>query len=121
MRVINRLPLGLVFTFVLAFAGLGYAAGEAKTVTGEVIDTYCYGTMGAKGESHRQCGIECAKKGIPVGLLEEKTDKVYVLLPAKDKNPIPDTVIDKMGKKVTISGKAYSTGGTQFLTVESIQ
>jgi len=86
-----------------------------------VIDTYCFALMGAKGESHRQCAIECVNKGIPAGLLEDGTNKVYVLLPNKDKSPLPKTVIDRLGRKATITGKVYSSGGSQFLTVESIK
>lgn len=96
-------------------------AAETVTVRGEIIDTYCFALMGAKGESHRQCAIECVQKGIPAGLLEDGTNKVYVLLPNKDKAPLPKAVIDKMAKKVAITGKVYTTGGSQFLTIESIK
>jgi hypothetical protein len=96
-------------------------AVDPVTITGEVVDTYCYGLMGAKGESHRACGISCAKAGIPMGLLQDGTDKLYVLLPNKDNSPLPPAVMDKMGRKATITGKIYSTGGSQFLTVESIK
>ncbi len=96
-------------------------AADTVTITGEVVDTYCYGLMGAKGESHRACGISCAKAGIPMGLLQDGTDKLYVLLPNKDNSPLPPEVMDKMGRKATITGKIYSTGGSQFLTVESIK
>lgn len=95
------------------------AAGSDK-VTGEVIDTYCYVTMGARGESHSQCGIRCAKKGIPVAILENGTGKIYVLLPNKDETSLPDDVINKMGKTATVTGKILSNGGSQFLTVESV-
>lgn len=98
-----------------------YAAGEPVTIVGEVIDTYCYGLMAAKGPGHRECATECAKKGIPMGLLEDGTNKVYVLLPNKDKTSLPKAVLDKMAQKLTITGKAYVTGGSQFLTVESIK
>ena len=112
---------GLVSLFlVLGFFGQVYAA-ETVTVKGEVIDTYCYALMGAKGESHRQCAIDCVKAGIPAGLLEEGAGKVYVLLPNKDKTGLPKGVIDKMGRMATITGKAYSSGGSNFLTVESIK
>lgn len=97
------------------------AAAEPVTVTGEVIDTFCFASMGAKGESHRPCGIECAKKGIPVGLVEKGTNKVYVLLPPKDKGTLPQEAIDKMGRTATITGRIYTSGGTPFLTVESVQ
>ena len=96
-------------------------AAETMTVKGEVIDTYCYALMGAKGESHRQCAIDCVKAGIPAGLLEEGTGKVYVLLPSKDKTGLPKGVMDKMGRMASITGKVFTSGGSQFLTVESIK
>ena len=112
---------GLVSLFlVLGFFAQVYAA-ETMTVKGEVIDTYCFALMGAKGESHRQCAIDCVKAGIPAGLLEEGTGKVYVLLPNKDKTGLPKGVMDKMGRMATITGKVYMSGGSQFLTVESIK
>jgi hypothetical protein len=97
------------------------AAEQEKSVTGEVVDTYCYASMGAKGASHRECGMTCAKKGIPVGLLEKGTNKLYVLLPSKDKGKIPDNVIEKMGETATITGHVYTTGGESFLTISSVK
>jgi len=110
-------------TLLLVLSGLSQVYAQAKTVTvkGEVIDTYCYALMGAKGESHRQCAIDCVKAGIPAGLLEEGTGKVYVLLPNKDKTGLPKGVIDKLGRVASITGKVYTSGGSNFLTVESIK
>lgn len=119
MKQLAAAGLGLVLA--LATSIVADAKGEKATVTGEVIDTFCYATMGAKGPSHKQCAMDCAKKGIPVGLLEKGTDKVYVLLPTKDKTPLADGVINKMGETVTITGEKHSSGGETFLTVESIQ
>jgi len=110
---------GLV-TLLLVLGSLSQVYAQTVTVKGEVIDTYCYALMGAKGESHRQCAIDCVKAGIPAGLLEEGTGKVYVLLPNKDKTGLPKGVIDKMGRMATVTGKAYTSSGSNFLTVESI-
>jgi len=107
-------------SMILGGAVRVYAA-ETVTVKGEVIDTYCYALMGAKGESHRQCAIDCIKAGIPAGLLEEGTGKVYVLLPNKDKTGLPKGVVDKIGRTATLTGKVHATGGSQFLTVESVK
>jgi hypothetical protein len=112
--------LGVLVLFVVFFTTLVYAA-DAVTVKGEIVDTYCYALMGAKGESHRQCAIDCVKAGIPAGLLEDGTNKVYVLLPNKDKAGLPKEVIEKMAQKVTVTGKVYTKGGTQFLTIESMK
>ena len=98
------------------------AAEKSVTVKGEVVDTLCYASMGAKGESHAKCGITCAKKGIPVGLVEEgKTSKMYILLPPKDATGLPAAVTDHMGKVVTVTGHAYESGGNSFLTVDSVK
>jgi hypothetical protein len=114
--------LSLLIALSIMFMGtMRVYAAETVTVKGELIDTYCYALMGAKGPSHRDCAIECVKKGIPAGLLEDGTNKVYVLLPNKDKTGLPAAVIEKMAQKVTIIGKVYSQGGSQFLTIESIQ
>jgi hypothetical protein len=109
--------VGLGVFFAIAIAGIA----RAETVTGEVVDTFCYTAMGAKGATHRQCGLDCAKKGIPVGLLENGTNKLYVLLPAKDKTAVPEAAINKMGEQASITGKMYSNGGSTFLTVESVK
>ena len=106
----------------LALSGAAFGADAMPmTVTGEVVDTFCYATAGAKGEGHRKCGLSCAEKGIPVALLEKGTDKVYVLLPKKNATPVPKGLVDKMGHQVTVTGKMYSVGGSQFLTVESFK
>ncbi|OGP88534.1 MAG: hypothetical protein A2156_03675 [Deltaproteobacteria bacterium RBG_16_48_10] len=61
--------LGVLVLYLVFFTISVYAA-DTVSVKGEIIDTYCYALMGAKGESHRQCGIDCVKAGIPAGLLE---------------------------------------------------
>jgi hypothetical protein len=122
MRKAMIVALGLVLA-----AGVSAARADEKgekkdvSVTGEVVDTFCYGTMGARGAGHRQCGIDCAKKGIPVGLAEKGSDKLYVLLPNKDKTALPEGVVDKMGETVTVTGHVYAKGGSNFLTVESVK
>ncbi len=120
MRKIMMLGALVCFLMLLNMVLPVYAA-ETVTVKGEVIDTYCYALMGAKGESHRQCALDCLKAGIPAGLLEEGTGKVYVLLPNKDKAGLPKGVADKMGRMATVTGKAYTSGGSNFLTIESIK
>ncbi len=114
--------LCVLFGLFMAFSSpLQVIAADSVKVTGEIIDTYCYGLMGAKGGSHRQCAIDCVKVGIPAGILEDGTNKVYVLLPNSDMSPLPKEVLEKMAQKVTITGKIYVVGGSQFLTIESIK
>lgn len=118
--VVVCLVLVLAFGFA-AVAGAQKAPSEKVTVTGEVIDTYCYSTEGARGMGHKACAMACAKQGIPVGLLEKGTNKVYVLLPDKKETPIPAGVIDKCGEEITVTGQKFLTGGDTFLTIESFK
>ncbi len=118
--VVVCLALALVFGFAAA-AGAQKAAPEKVTVTGEVICTYCYTTAGARGMGHKACAIDCAKHGIPVGLLEKGTDKIYILLPNQKGTALPAGVINKAGEEITVTGQKYLTGGDTFLTIESFK
>src|ERR1700722_8598235 len=121
--MMNRLKeLGLALVVAIGLAGLAIAADTSeKSVTGNLEDAYCYGTMGAKGAGHKQCAIKCASAGIPVTLIEKGTDKSYVLLPNKDASPLPASVISRMEDEVTVTGKEYSKNGTEYLVVESVK
>src|SRR5205809_7543025 len=88
---------------------------QGATITGEVIDSFCYAKVGIRGPAHAACGIKCARSGVPVGLLEEKSRRVYILLAEKDASPIPPALINQMGRTVTIEGDLVVKGGTTFL------
>jgi hypothetical protein len=115
MKTIVTLCLGLLLS--IAFA----AGASAAEVTGHLRDSFCFLGMGAHGSSHHECAMACAKAGIPVLLVQDKTDKYYVLMPSKDKQPLPSSVFDKMEDEVTVTGTEYSKGGVRFLTVESVK
>ena len=105
----------------VGIAGQVMAADAQKSVTGNLEDTFCYNVVGAKGAGHAQCALKCAQKGIPVGLVEKGTEKMYILLPAKNEQGMPEDVTKNMEKEVTVTGKSYSKGGVEFLTVESVK
>ena len=55
---------------------------QDKVLEGRLVDLVCY-TMDMSGDKHTQCALQCAQKGLPVGLREEKTGKLFtVLLPS---------------------------------------
>jgi len=114
MKLISAVCLGAS----LALAASAFAA--EKTVSGTLEDSFCYVTMGAHGASHKKCATACAHKGIPVALVEKSGD-MYVLLPPKNDEPLPDTVLSKMEDEVTISGDEFSKGGVNYLTVKSVK
>jgi hypothetical protein len=119
MRKFMVIPLALIFA--AGFIGIALADGAEKTVSGVIEDSYCYGTMGAHGASHKSCAVKCIKAGIPASLVENNTGAIYVLLPKNNEQPLPDDVIKRAEDQVTVTGKEYSKGGVNFLVVESVK
>jgi len=126
MKKILNLLAGFAAALALAF-GVATAAGAATakrvTVSGEVIDTWCYVTeiMYGEGTAHHQCAVWCAIGGIPVSVLGED-GKVYVVLRVEDDdtsvaNPRLMTV---QSHKVTVDGDLYERDGVRYLIVTQV-
>ncbi len=97
------------------------ASAAEKSVTGTLEDSFCYVTMAAHGASHQKCAQVCAKKGIPVSLVEKGTGTTYILLPSKNDEPIPDSITSRMEDQVTVTGNEYDKGGSHYLTVNTVK
>jgi len=106
---------------VLSLGLAGLASAAQKSVTGTLEDSFCYTTMGAHGPSHKQCARVCARKGIPVSLIQSGTGTSYILLPPKNDEPIPDSIVTRMEDQVTVTGNELVKGGVHYLTVESVK
>jgi len=107
------LLVGVMFAFA-------QPKGDAVTLKGEVIDLWCYLEGGDHGAEHKQCAVECAKAGNPVGLVTEKGD-IYVMMGMKDHQPGKEVLIDKMAETVTVEGTLVKKGGVQVVYVSSVK
>lgn len=95
-------------------------SGSPQTaVSGELIETFCWAKMRINGPAHASCGIQCAKRGIPVGVVDAASGKLFVLLPGRDKMSVPPELIASMGRTVTIRGEIVTRSGANFLTVQT--
>jgi hypothetical protein len=95
------------------------SAATETTVSGEVVETYCWAVHQVGGTGHAQCGIECAKRGLPVALYDSKSQIAYILLPARDKMSLPPDLVAAMGHRVQIQGEVVMRGRIPFLIVQS--
>ena len=83
---------------------------------GEIVDLACYLSKGSKGKRHKTCAELCAKKGLPIGVLNENGD-VYLLIEDHD-DPAPyDAAKGFAGEQAEISGKKFTKGGVQSILV----
>ncbi len=110
-----------LLSLIVPLALTAIASANEKSVTGTLEDSFCYVAMGAHGPGHQKCAQACAKKGIPVSLVEKGTGNMYILLPPKNDEPIPDSITSRMENEVTVTGDEYDKGGVHYLTVRAVK
>jgi hypothetical protein len=93
----------------------------ARTIVGEVVDPGCWIVNGSKGASHKECAIACAKAGQVLGILENKTQKLYILATDKPGEDPNKGLIDFVGQIVTAKGRVYSRGGATGIKITSVE
>ena len=109
---------------VMAYAGptgaakADKAADSVKSITGEVVDLWCYLDHKGHGEKHKECAIACAEAGNPMGIVE-KSGQIYILMGGKKHQPGRDLMLKKMAQTVTVTGKVIKMGGLQAIYVKS--
>ncbi len=119
MKTVSTLLAGVVATVALSAP----VAAKPTTVTGEVIDSWCYLTeiMYPLGTAHHQCAVWCAAGGIPVGILAENGEVYIVLKIGNDSSSVanPD-ILAIQTHKITVEGEVFERDGLKYLTIERI-
>ena len=119
----------LAFTLTMLVAGAVALAQEGPghskekktapvTLTGEVLDMYCYMDRGAMGPDHMKCAQSCIKKGLPVGFLA--ADGTVYLVTGKEHEPVNATLAEWAGKKSSITGIVKENHGVKAIEFVSI-
>ncbi len=103
--MLKKLILVLLPILIISLVvNTSYGGKKAKTYSGILVDTKCYGMNNDNVTNDhgdmKGCAVMCAKMGIPVGLLIDgkKGGKVYVLA-----IPAP-SLADHMGKWARVTG-----------------
>jgi hypothetical protein len=121
MKNIGGRSLSFAVLMIVCFASARMFAAPETTISGEIVETYCWAVHQVGGTGHAQCGIECAKRGLPVALYDSKSHTAYILLPARDKMSLPSDLIAAMGQRLKVQGEVVERGRIQFLIVRSWQ
>lgn len=114
----------LAGTLVLALGAPAVAATpERVSVTGEIIDSWCYLTeiMYPEGSAHHECALWCAAGGIPVGLRADD-GTVYIILKVGDDatsvaNPRLMTI---QSHEVSVEGDVFVRDGFNYLVIDQV-
>ena len=122
MKRLFRACLALA-AIVLASAPAHAAAPTRVTVTGEVIDSWCYLTeiMYPLGTAHHQCALWCAAGGIPVGILSDEGEVYIVLKMAGDDTSVANPALLAMQThRITVEGQVIARDGMNYLVIERV-
>ena len=114
--------LGMVLAGIPApAAGAEHTGGKSKTITGEVVDVACYVGSGAHGEKHRSCAEACAKGGGSLGILEDKTNKLYLVVAPQPGGDPKAKLMEHIAHKVQVTGPVAMRGGVATVAVQSVK
>ena len=105
---------------LVAHEGHEHGVSHPATITGEVIDPVCYLSHDSRGPDHTECARMCAKNGIGLGILQDKTGTIYVSLPVDHSNPNAK-LLDYAGQHVEVKGTVFRKGGLTGISIDSVR
>jgi type 1 fimbria pilin len=109
-----------LFAIPLSAQAMQHADGDKVTLTGNVIDVYCYSTMGAQGAGHKQCALACAKAGEPLAILTSD-GTIYMPVSNKPADPQNPRLEPFAEGKVKVTGTHRMVNGLHTIQIESIE
>ena len=105
-------------------AGLSLAhdpKAPKKTFVGHVVDLACYVGHASIGESHRECATNCAKAGLPLGILDQKSQTLYLPLSKNHHAPANTDLMPFIEKDIRVTGSVMEKNGMKTIVLESIE
>jgi len=109
-----------VLAGIFTAALMAQPKGERVTVTGEVIELWCYLEAGDRGPAKKACATACAKAGNPIAIVDAK-GQLYMLAGLKSHQPAQDLLLDKMSENVTVTGTLVKNPNVQMIYVELVR
>ena len=93
---------------------------QEDTLTGEVVDVFCYLDHGEDGlgEKHASCAKKCIKSGLPVAI--KVGDQLY-LASLADHEPANALLADYAAQQVTVHGKVMERDNQKFIAISHVE
>lgn len=110
-----------LFGFIVPILLFGFDDAKLKPITliGTVVDTGCYMVHDGIGADHAECATECAKKGIPLAIVDD-SGKVYLPLGVDHENQNA-RLMPFVEKKVKVIGTQVDRGGLTGISIKTIE
>jgi hypothetical protein len=97
------------------------AGPRDSVLRGEVVETGCFVIGGRKGETHRHCALTCALAGEPLGILDDETKLLYVVVQDFTSAPQANPLLPFVAQKVELRGVTIERGGVNGVIVRQVK
>lgn len=98
------------------------ADGPRETVVrGEVVETACFVIGARRGDGHRQCALMSARSGESLGVLDDQTKLLFVLVPDLTGGPQPNPLAPHVAQKVEVRGVTVERGGINGIVARQVK
>ena len=122
MKILLSMIIALSFAVMTPPEALA-AKPKRISVTGEIVDTWCYVTeiMYGLGTAHHKCAVWCAVGGIPVSVKgDDGNDYVVLRVEGDDTSVANPRLLNIQTHKVTVDGDLYERDGVKYLIVTKV-
>jgi len=101
---------------------VGLAQQKNVTVIGQVVDVVAYLTSGttATTPQGKEITLASANGGNPLGILNEKSGKVYIVTMKQANTGSTETLLPWVGMKIQAKGDVYKKGGCEVMVLNVI-
>ncbi len=126
LKTVSLLGLAAVLSSLLLPILTTVLAHEKKhsrqvSVSGRIVGVACYLEHGSIGEKHLACARACAKQGIPLAILENKTDTLYLPLVSEHHESANGELMPFVEKAAIVSGTLVEKSGVKAIRIEKIE
>ena len=90
------------------------------TIVGEVINPICYLDHNGRGLEHMSCAESSISTGIPLAILEDDTEFIYLAVTAEHK-PANEQLHPFLAQRVQVQGKLMEGNGLTVIEVEQVK
>lgn len=95
-------------------------AGQEQTLTGEVVDVFCYLSHPEQGlgKDHAACAKKCIKSGLPVAI--KVGDQLYLATMA-DHVAANEKLAELAAQQVTVTGTVMELDGQHLIAISKVE
>lgn len=98
------------------------ASGPREMVLrGEVVENGCFIIGGRKGEPHRHCALTCALAGESLGILDDETKLLFVVVQDLTAGPAQNPLLPWIAQRVEVRGVTMERGGVNGVIVRQVR